>query len=76
MQSTGHACTLQFCTCVNTPQPTPPWAVARTVERLRPWLPVPHDLEHEPQAPHAETTQSTGHGAVWHRRSALRYGQV
>ena len=46
----------------------PPCAGATATERVLSWTPPPHDAEHGSQAPHADTSQSTGHACALHVR--------
>jgi len=73
-QSLGHECSLHLTVSARCGQTLPP--NERWPERERDISPAPHVREQTDQADHADTTQSTGHGAVLHRRSSLRYGQV
>ena len=59
-QSTGHECELQTRCCDRAPHATPPCAAGVTVRRARLCTPEPHDREHAPHAPQAETMQSMG----------------
>jgi len=56
-QFTGHFWTLHGCDCTNAGHAAPPKAGCVVTERVCDCTPVPHDLEHEDQAVHADTTQ-------------------
>ena len=60
-QSTGHGFVAHGCASDSDGQdaPVPLGSIVRVRLRLR--VPVPHVLEQESNAPHCETTQSTGH---------------
>lgn len=75
-QSSGHACALQFCSSVSIGQNWPPNEAGVVTVRERSSVPPPQDFEHGPNAVHADTTQSTGHGSVLHVLVSERNGHT
>ena len=59
-QSIGHSEALQLRESETAAHVTPPWEGEVATERVRAWLPPPHEAEHAVQSVYEVNTQSTG----------------
>lgn len=71
-QSTGQACVLQSRVCCRLGHTVPLFCDCVVMDLDRVWRPPSHDSVQALQLPHADTSQSTGHGPASHAPTSVR----